>query len=159
MKRVKREHLKKIICKHKIKTMKVIALRGGVDTGKSHTINIVYSFLLRDGFKQDSTPYYRDLGDPIYKDFIDVLARGELRIGIVGMGDYVIGRESLANLIKELSAEQCSVVICACRDTPKIVDAVAQYPNHFFVDKTPSTGKHNHRIVNVQDAERMIQLI
>lgn len=53
--------------------MKVIALVGNENTGKSHTINVVYSFLLRYGYTQ-IPGYFRELGNPKYEDLLDILS-------------------------------------------------------------------------------------
>ncbi|MDO9187593.1 MAG: hypothetical protein Q7W13_16400 [Bacteroidia bacterium] len=138
--------------------MKIIALKGGVNSGKSHTINIVYHFLLRDGYTQ-LPGHFRILGNPKFEDVIDILIKKGIKIGLIGMGDYQKGIDSLASLIMELEIKGCDVVICSCRNIPKIEMAVTNYPNHFFVDKTPSSGDDNNRIVNVFDAERVVTLI
>lgn len=138
--------------------MKVIALVGNADTGKSHTINTVYSFLLRDGYLQ-VPGNFRVLGNPKYKDFIDVIELRNVIIGFVGMGDFILGPNSLKSLLRELEQLGCHIAICGCRDIPKIVKAVTDYPNHHLVPKTSASGEANQRIVNVVDAERMISFI
>lgn len=135
--------------------MKVIALRGDKNTGKSHTINIVYQFLLKDKWLQVQG-HFRVLGNPTYEDIIDILEKDGILLGIIGMGDYIRTDGSLAKLIKELELKGCHIVICSCRNNPKIEIAVSQYQNHFFIDKTPSTGENNNRIVNGFDAERIL---
>ncbi|MCA4896135.1 MAG: hypothetical protein ING84_14140 [Cytophagales bacterium] len=138
--------------------MKVIALRGEENAGKSHAINIVYSLLLRDGWIQ-VPGHFRVLGNPKFEDVFDVLEKDGILLGIVGMGDYQRGQASLAKLIAEIISKGCTVVISTCRNTPAIEKAIKNYPDHYFVDKTPSTGPENHRIVNTIDAQRMINLI
>jgi hypothetical protein len=138
--------------------MKIIALRGGMDTGKSHTINIIYQFFLRDNWKQ-IPEYFLEVGNPQFEDFMDILTKDEIRIGFVGMGDYQRTQASLSNLIKELENKGCNTVICACRNIPAIEKAVSSYPDHIFVDKTPSTGVENNRIVNGIDAEKIHKMI
>lgn len=135
--------------------MKVIALRGGENTGKSHTINMVYAFLLREGYIQE-LGHFEILGNPHFEDIIDVLVRNEVRIGILGIGDYVNGTNSTRNRLRQLELAECHFVFCSCRNKPKIEDAIRAYPDHIFIDKTISAGRENDRIVNVFDAERMI---
>ena len=138
--------------------MKVIGLKGRKGSGKSHTINIVYSFLLRDGYSQ-VPGYFRVLGNPKFEDVFDILTKDGVKVGIIGMGDFQKGKGGLGNLIKGMEKNGCDVVVCACRNEPKIEKGVTQYKNHHFVDKTISTGNNNNRIVNVIDAERVIRLI
>lgn len=139
--------------------MKVIALSGAVDTGKSHTINIAYAFLLRDGYVQ-VPGNFRVLGNSNNKDFTDILEKEGKKVGFVGMGDYVNGAgKSLKNLLKEFELKDCDTALCAARDNPKILAAVQAYSHHIIIEKTLSTGEENHRIVNTNDAIVMINEI
>jgi len=138
--------------------MKVIALKGPVDSGKSHTINIVYQFLLRDGYKQ-VPGHFEILGNPKFEDVFDVLEKGGKRVGICGMGDYAIGGGSLKNLLDRLEKLGCYVSICGCQDKPRIERAVSAYVDHVFVKKTASSGRENDRIVNGIDAEVIFKLV
>ncbi|MGU3376132.1 hypothetical protein [Chryseobacterium sp. M5A1_1a] len=139
--------------------MKVIALSGAADTGKSHTINIIYTFLLRDGYLQ-VPGNFRVLGNPSIEDFIDILERDGKKVGFIGMGDYIIGEgKSLKSLLEELESKGCDTALCAARDLPRILAAVQAYPHHIIINKTLSTGDENNRIVNTNDAVVMISHI
>lgn len=136
--------------------MKVIALIGEENTGKSHTINIIYTFLLRDGYVQ-IPGHFRELGNPAHKDFIDILEYHDKKVGFVSLGDYVTGvGRSLRSLLEELRVKGCDVAICASRNNPKIISAVTAYPLHILENKTHSSGRENDRTVNVKDALKMI---
>lgn len=138
--------------------MKVVALRGAENTGKSHVINIVYQFLLKDKWIQ-VPGHFRILGNPKYEDIIDILTKNNTLIGFIGTGDYQIGDLGLSKLLKELETKGCDVVICSCRTNPKIEAAVLKYQNHLWVDKTVSSSEENNRIVNSIDAEIIYNLI
>lgn len=139
--------------------MKVIALSGAEDTGKSHTINIAYSFLLRDGYVQ-VPGNFRGLGNSNNKDCIDILEKDGKKVGFVGMGDYINGAgKSLKSLLEELELKGCDTALCAARDNPKILAAVQAYSHHIIIQKTLSTGEENNRIVNTHDAIVMISHI
>jgi len=138
--------------------MKVIALRGPVNSGKSHTLNIVYQFLLRDGYTQVAG-FFEILGNPKFEDVFDILEKNGKRVGVCGMGDYVIGGGSLKALLKRLTDAGCHVAVCSCQAKLGIEKAVAAYIDHVFVDKTASTGSANDRIVNGLDAQRMFILV
>lgn len=138
--------------------MKVITLSGPANTGKSHTINVIYTFLIRDGYRQVPN-FFRELGNPKHKDFIDILTKDGLKLGIVSLGDYIKGKGSLRRFLKELEINGCDVVICASREHPKILAAVRNYSSHFIVLKTTSLGRDNDRIVNVDDSINMISYI
>lgn len=138
--------------------MKVIALLGGVNSGKSHTINVSYHFLLRDGYTQ-VPGHFRILGNPVFEDVFDVLEKNGKKVGVIGMGDYIIGAGSLKLLLADMQILGCDAVICACRNNPKIEAAVRAYSHHVFVLKTISSGRDNDRIVNAVDAEILLGYI
>lgn len=138
--------------------MKIIALRGKENSGKSHVINIVYQFLLNRGFVQ-ITGNFRVLGNFIYDDIIDILEKDGIKIGIIGTGDYEIGPLGLKNLLKELEKKNCDFIVCACRTNPKIEKAIITYLNYIWVDKTLSIDTSNDRITNNTDANKIINLL
>lgn len=139
--------------------MKVIALIGEENTGKSHTINIIYTFLLRDGYSQ-IPGNFRELGNPAHKDFIDILEYHDKKVGFISLGDYVTGvGRSLRSLLEELQIKGCDVAVCASRNNPRIISAVTAYPLHVLENKTRSSGRENDRTVNVKDALKMITYI
>ncbi len=139
--------------------MKVIALTGPANNGKSHCINNAYLLLLDSGYSQ-VPGHFRILGNPVFEDIIDILTDGKKKVGIISMGDYVTGvGRSLASLLHELDTKGCDAVICACRNNPKIFAAVRLYPIHHFHPKTTSTGLSNHRVVNASDARVLVSMI
>jgi hypothetical protein len=138
--------------------MKVVALLGAVSTGKLHTINVAYSFLLSDGYTQ-VPGHFRILGNPAIEDVFDILEKAGIKVGVIGMGDYVIGEDSLKNLLDQMKSLGCNAVICSCRNKPKIEAAVRVYSSHVFVPKTLSTGRDMDRIVNVNDANTLLRNI
>ena len=138
--------------------MKIIALRGKENSGKSHSINIVYQFLLNKGFVQVAGDF-RVLGNPIYDDIIDVLEKDGIKIGIIGTGDYQIGPLGLKNLLKELEQKNCDFIVCACRTNPKIEKAITSYLNYIWIDKTLSIDRSKDRITNNLDANKIINLL
>lgn len=138
--------------------MKIIALKGNENSGKSHTINIVYYFLLDRGFIQ-VPGHFRQLGNPVFEDIIDILESNGIKVGIIGMGDYPDGPVGVANLIQELIQKGCEIIICACTNKTGIVNSISHLPNLTFLDKTIAAGPENFRIINVIDAQRIVSLI
>ncbi|MBO6494815.1 MAG: hypothetical protein JJ978_04545 [Roseivirga sp.] len=138
--------------------MKVIALRGDQNTGKSHTINAVYTLLLNQGYKPVPGSF-RTLNHKFF-DAFDILEKNGLKVGIIGMGDYV---RKAGSSVKDLLAQQfqngCHVVICTCRPNKSMENSIRAYQPHHFVDKTRSLGDWNHRMVNLADANSLISLI
>lgn len=139
--------------------MKVIALRSTPNTGKSHTINIVYSLLINIGYRQ-VPGFFREMGRSKDEDVFDILENDKIKLGIIGMGDYV--RKPgicLKDLLLEQEKNGCDVVICPCRVNKIMESDVSAYNVHHFVDKTITNQKSLIKIVNTQDAIKIITLI
>ncbi len=136
----------------------VIALRGAAGTGKSHTLNIVYSLLLHHGFVQIPGHF-----EPLYeesKDFIDILVRDDIRLGIVSLGDHLPPKHrNLSDLLTKLKNEQCDIIVCASRADSKFDEIVASFGQHIFVKKTTSEKESEQRIANGIDADAIIGYI
>lgn len=145
--------------------MKVIALRGEADTGKTETLNIVYQLLLSSGYKQIKN-HFEVLGNPIIRDFLDILENDEtkIKIGFATMGDYARNSKkypcrNVKCLLKKLEDKGCDIVICACRESIKAtVDAVKKYKN-IIVDKTVTVDEEIERLVNNADANKIYSIV
>lgn len=142
--------------------MEVIALKGKPNSSKSHTLNIVYQLLLNGGYTQVAG-HFRVLGEPKQEDFIDILEKDGVKIGVATMGDYsekdkVRDDDSAAALLKTLEKQDCKKAICASstKDTLKEVEA---YHNHILINKRISTIESEQRIKNGEDANRILKLI
>ena len=95
--------------------MKVIALKGEKDSGKSTTLKKVHELLMAAGGEQERY-CYKDLeGDS--KDLRDVINFAGKKIGIVTQGDYYKEEEnSVKEHLKWLDKDnKCDIVICAWR--------------------------------------------
>ena len=114
--------------------MKVIAIKGDENTGKSHTINVVYSFLVRNGYKQ-VPGHFKILGNPKFQDVFDVLTKDGLTLGIIGMGDYERTNCRIDNLLDSMESKSCDVVLCACRNKPKIIENIQQKYSPMHLDQ------------------------
>jgi len=140
----------------------IIALRGNSNNGKSKTLNIVYQYLLLFGFTQIPGKF-RSLGNPNQYDFIDILEKKGLKVGIATMGDYHITArktpdDSVENLIDYLASEQCDKVICAVNaGLNNAITHISSY-KYEFVDKVVATADFE-RIKNGEDAEKIYKLI
>lgn len=136
--------------------MKIIALGGDTDSGKTTTLNIVYLLFLQSGYApiQDA---FKDLEN---NDFSDVLEYSGRRIGIVTQGDYAIGAQSVKNHLSYLQSFECDIAICACTSgKEKIIRAVESYPDHRFLSKVKSEYKALERIENLRDATKIVNLV
>jgi hypothetical protein len=141
--------------------MKIIALRGPENSGKTQTLNIVYQLLLRQGFVQ-LPGNFRILGNHDHQDFTDILTLNDRLLGIVTLGDWPDNKEnteSLTKLLLELVIAKCEIIICACRNTPDIESAILEHPDHTFIEKTEGKFPADYRIINGRDALRIIDLL
>lgn len=133
--------------------MKVIALKGDENKGKSMTLNIVYHRLIANGATQLIPLRFRELGDPNQRDFLDVLSYNGQTIGFATMGDLDNKeKDSVYDLLAELDSYGCDLAITTCRETGDTFNAVTGYRPHIIISKTPARAKSSERIYNVQDA-------
>ena len=138
--------------------MKVIALRGERDCGKTQTLIRVYEMMKSQDF-QSLPGMYQDLGN---HDFCDVLECNGRRIGIVSQGDYARnhsnGAISVKKLLKDLEEEKkCDIAGCACqigKGKGSIQKAIDSYQRQ-YIDKQKSISKQNQDKENEQFAKQI----
>ena len=106
--------------------MELIVLKGNANVGKTATINYVYNELIKRGWEQ---VYYEEIS---HGDFLAVLKKNEIILGIVSQGDYVRGCNSLQNHLDRLKEKDCSKVICAQTQSkvslPKVINKYENTP-------------------------------
>lgn len=138
--------------------MKVIALEGFSDSGKTKTLNLVYALLLQAGYIQ-LPGAFQDLAND---DCLDVFQGFGKTIGIVTQGDYAIGICSVKNHLAHLQSFGCDVSICACTigtGKQKIKNAIMAYPSHHFEPKPKSSSVALERIDNFNYATKIMAMI
>ncbi|MES2558391.1 MAG: hypothetical protein V4590_01525 [Bacteroidota bacterium] len=138
--------------------MEVIALTGDPHAGKSETLNIVYQLMLWHGYIQ-VPGHFKVLGNPVMRDFIDVLENGVQRVGIVSQGDYQIGANSLKNHLLALQHAGCVKAVCACTNKPGTLAVVNSYIPHHLVNKTLAATLALQRIENGKHASTLYSFI
>jgi hypothetical protein len=132
--------------------MKIIALTGDSNVGKTTTLNIVYNTILNNG--GISTNKQR-LGGGV-NDFLDIVLYNNQRIVFFTMGDYSV---HLIDAIKKYDAQGLDVMICACNNRfVKPPRLIVQYPHH-IVPKTVTQTDSMKPIVNNADAQTIFNLI
>lgn len=118
------------------KKMKVIALKGPHNCGKTQTLTIVYFLLLKEGYKQANGNNFQYLDGN--GDFRDILEFDGKKIGIVTQGDYdkenfkrknneLCTDENLTALTVErhltlLGEKKCDIAICAINSDRKEIE-------------------------------------
>lgn len=144
--------------------MKIIALKGPGDSGKSMTLNAVYQFMLLFGYRQEPG-HHEELGNHDFYDCIDILVKDGVRVGICMMGDFDSNSEDvekgylIQDLLTRLEKSRCDIAICACNSDKTRGIASIKKRNGIFVNKTVVTKAHDERFVNYQDAEKIYKLI
>lgn len=113
--------------------MKLIVLKGEPDAGKTVTINYVYNKLRGQGYIEPSIDVFEDLENG---DFLTVLKRESIKLGIVSQGDFAKGEWSVKNHLENLEKQNCSIVICVQtigKDKEKIQKTIDEYPQKEIV--------------------------
>jgi len=140
--------------------VEVIALRGKPSQGKSETLNTLFQFMLLFGYTQVNSTHYRVLGNPVGKDFLDIIEKKGKKVGFATMGDYGYGKQSVAILLNYLNTNGCDVAICAwSTGVSGIKSAITAYPNHQIIKKSVAAIPADQRIKNGEDAEKIYKLL
>ncbi|MBI1647796.1 hypothetical protein I7X30_12125 [Capnocytophaga sp. 051621] len=107
--------------------MKLIVLKGEPDAGKTVTINYVYNKLRGQGYIESSKNVFKDLENG---DFLTVLEKENVKLGVISQGDYAKGDCSVKKHLESLENQSCSIVICAQtigENKEKIQKAIDKY--------------------------------
>lgn len=133
--------------------MDVIALMGESDVGKTHTLNILYSLLLANGYTQ-VLGHFQDHSN---NDFLDILEKDGVRIGIATQGDYV---RELPKHLSYLRNNGCIKAVCACTtDKEGTINAVHAYKNTQIFIESKESSYSLQRIVNTNHALHILSKI
>ena len=132
--------------------MKIIALQGVANTGKTTTLKLLDQKLRQERFIPVAGMRRGTTGD-----FSDIfIAPDGRRIGITSSGDtHDMVRENLERLIQE----NCVICVCACRTydrmPPGTVAAVDSFPSHpaTFIDKTRESDSSLYDSANRTDVD------
>ncbi len=138
--------------------MRVLVLYGEPNIGKTTSLLLLYKKLLASGYVQVKG-YYKNICNG---DIIDVLEKEEVLIGIITLGEYVKGLNSLKYYLKKLKDAGCVKVICATsKTTNKIqpLDYVKYYSHHIIIPKTVEIKKIKQLAVNMNDAHLIFNMI
>lgn len=134
--------------------MKIIALVGLSNTGKTTTINLVYNMVLQQG---GMTTQKQPLGgDP--NDFLDIVLWKNIKIVFFSMGD---NSTALANAIYNYREQNCDLMICSLSiGTPKIrANNALNSFNVTRINKTIDSQTNLEINANINDAQTILNLI
>lgn len=134
--------------------MKIIALFGLSNTGKTTTIKLVYNMVLQQG---GMTTQKKPLGgDP--NDFLDIVLWKNIKIVFFSMGD---NSTALANAIYNYREQNCDLMICSLSiGTPKVRanNALNRF-NATRINKTIVSQTNLEINANMNDAQTIFNLI
>ena len=116
--------------------MKIIALFGPANTGKSTTIHMLCSRMMKDG--------YHEMMREGKKDITAMYSKNGKRIGITSYGDT---KPILEEVFQILESNKCDVIICACRTKGGTIDFLGEYGiNVTYIEKTRTTPSRFDRV-------------
>ena len=134
--------------------MRIIALRGGDNCGKTATLNFVHTLVINAG--GISTSKKKEGADP--KDFSDIVNYKGMKVAFFTMGDYSY---ATINAINNYSSIKVNIVVLASNvKFKKPIKLIMRYPNN-LINKTiakPSTTATN-LVANTADANTIYALI
>jgi len=132
--------------------MKIIALTGTSDCGKTTTLNMVYlNVLSLDGISTNKRPLVGDLND-----FSDIVLYNNQKIAFFTMGDYSV---YVVNAIRDYNNQGVDLLICACNSWfVRPFTEMAKYP-HNILNKTVASPSSDELTSNTNDAISIFGLI
>ena len=135
--------------------MKIIALRGKDNCGKTETLTAVYLRILDN--KGNSTCKKTE-GNPKFKDFSDIVEYKGLRVAFYTMGDY---STVTTRIIKEYHALNVDLLILASNiKFVNPIKLIEEYNNQLVEKEIATTSKENdHLMANTSDANKIFGLI
>jgi hypothetical protein len=141
--------------------MKIIALKGPANSGKTYTLNTAYTLLLNAGYVQvrgyfTQAVVYNFLGEKVYGslDFTDILMHGEKKTGIT-----TGTKNELAATLELFQKAGCDTVICACHDSDEDINTIESYGVPVFIEKTPQDTVSLKRINDFTFAKKLVELV
>lgn len=135
--------------------MKIIALRGKDNCGKTETLTIVYLKILGN---RGESMCKKTEGNPKFEDFSDIVKYKDLRVAFFTMGDY---STVTTRVIKEYHILNVDVLILASNiKFVKPIELIKKH-NYKLIDKTIATTytKKDQKTKNDSDANRIFGLI
>lgn len=134
--------------------MRIIVLQGMPSKGKTTTLGILWSLIIRNG--GNSTNRQPLGGDP--NDFSDIVIINNQRVAFYTMGDY---SNFLANAIYDYANQGCDILVCALSTNNTKVranNAISQFTNT-RINKTIASASTTEQQANANDAQGILNLI
>jgi ABC-type dipeptide/oligopeptide/nickel transport system ATPase component len=134
--------------------MKIIALVGPSDCGKTETLNYVYNTILANG---GLTSNKTQLGGQ-QNDFSDIVTYKGMQLAFFTMGDY---SNPLVTATRNYYSLNCDVLICACNN--RFARPFYEFNNPIYnyhqINKVPQPNSSLQQNENINDAQTIFNLI
>lgn len=141
--------------------MKILALHGPANSGKTYTINVAYYLLLNEGYVQapgyfNQDEVYNFLGEKVYgsSDFTDVLIHDEKKVGIT-----TGSKNELVATLHSFQKAGCAIALCACHDSDESLDIIKSYQDYTIIEKTPQNEVSLKRVNDFTFAKKLVSLV
>ncbi len=139
--------------------MKIIALQGKGNSGKTTSIKILHNIMLSNNYTQ-----IQNMRQNHGNDFLDIYINSitKLKVGITSSGDTY---DLVSDRLQDLVNAKCDVCICACRTfdrkPPGTVAATKKFTGYknIYLPKTYSSTSTQEVIDNTSDANKLFNLI
>jgi molybdopterin-guanine dinucleotide biosynthesis protein len=133
--------------------MKIIALLGPADSGKTTTINLVYNKVLAAG--GISTLWHAIAGRA--GDFEAVVDFKGQKVAFYSDGDYA---NKTKDIIRKYDAAKVDVMICATNSRfSTTIPFISRFVVHHIINKTIATATLTEAVANDRDANKIFGLI
>jgi hypothetical protein len=132
--------------------MIILALIGGDSCGKTTTLNIVYEIIIKE---EGVSKLKITEGNPINKDFSDIVCYKSKNVAFFSMGDY---SNITTRIIKEYDTHNVDFLILASNiKFKKPIKLIARFENQ-LIEKTIVIDKDKYLDANIFDAEVILRI-
>lgn len=138
--------------------MKIIALQGPQNSGKTTAINELYDLLIKDSstymLEEDKFSFYQEQKkQPLAKDFFAIFKRGDITIGVSSYGDT---SELIERSFDYFKKQNCDVSITACLTSGRTYNSVINFDQKaHFIRKYK---EKNSTLYSVKNKDAAIQI-
>ncbi len=134
--------------------MRIIVLTGISNSGKTTTLNLLYSMLVPNIAQSHNNRVV--LGNPVQNDFSETITYHNETVEFFTMGDYP---KKLELAIRDAFYRNIDIFICACSGLSPVLINELQKHRTAFINKTVSIINTQQNIFNTADAQTIFSLL